>query len=394
MTGPDHRDEDLLRRALRAEADKIEVRPDALAAIQERIRDRRPAGVRAWWSALLPGRMRAAGSARPAVPGDGVRGGGSAGSAAPGDRGRRTGRAWRGWAPAATGAVTLATALVAAVVIGVVGVPGSAPIPPGGQEGSGERPSPTGSAAVAVYYLGRPAVYPDQPAATRDQPAALRLYREFYRLDVGDGSAGDRVATAVRRMLDPRGPDDPDYSSGWPTGTRLRGASVSQGVATVDLAGAGTNGVPAATARQAVQQLIWTVTAVDGVDGVRVQLDGSAVDRLWDTVDVRGVQRRGPAVDVLAPVWLVAPQHGVTVGRDVAVHVAGIVAEATVHLRVRQGARTVEERALTLSAGRPAQGEARLTVRLPPGDYVLQAYTISAADGTELHIDDHTIEVR
>jgi hypothetical protein len=395
VTGSDQLDfdEERLRRALRAAADQIEVRPDALSAIQDRIRAERSTGprglVRAWW----PGRT------------SGVRG--------------RVGAFWRRWVPAAAGAVTLATAVT--IGMAVIPEPAPAPAPIGGQERHTPGPSPVGIAAVAVYYLGEPPGDPGGPTGSGDVPGGSndpdgdlggrpdgsgepvvevsgpvrpRLYREFHRLDVGDASEGAWVTAAVRRMLDPRGPDDPDYASGWPTGAWLRDVRVSQGVATVDLAGAATNGVSAATARQAVQQLVWTVTAVAGVDGVRIQLDGAAVDRLWGEVDVRGVQRRGPAVDALAPVWLVAPQHGVAVGRDVAVHVAGIVAEATVQLRVRRGARTVEERSLTLSAGRPAQGEARVTLRLPPGEYLLQAYTISAADGAERYIDDHRIEVR
>ncbi|MDG4830442.1 GerMN domain-containing protein [Solwaraspora sp. WMMD1047] len=388
MTGSDQldADEERLRRALRAAADQIEVRPDALSAIQDRILAERSTGLRglarAWW----PGRTT------------GARG--------------RVGAFWRRSVPAAAGAVTLATAVT--IGMAVIPEPAPAPAPIGGQERYTPGPSPVGIAAVAVYYLGDPPGSGEVPGGFDDPDGDLggrpdgsgepvgevgevarpRLYREFHRLDVGDASAAAWVAAAVRRMLDPRGPDDPDYASGWPTGARLRDARVSQGVATVDLSGAGTNGVPAATARQAVQQLVWTVTAVAGVDGVRIQLDGVAVDRLWGAVDVRGVQRRGPAVDALAPVWLVAPQHGVFVGRNVAVHVAGIVAGAIVHLRVRQDSRIVEERALNLSAGHPAQGEARVTLRLPPGEYLLQAYTISAADGAERYIDDHRIEVR
>jgi hypothetical protein len=355
VTGPDRFDEEWLRRALRAAADQIEVRPDALSAIQDRIRAERSTGrsaaLRAWWPGCVAGARR------------------------------RAGGFWRRWVPAAAGAVTLATA----VTIGMAVIPEPAPAPaPIGQQRYTPGPSPVGIAAVAVYYLGDP----------RGGPGWPRLYREFHRLEVGDASEGAWVSAAVRRMLDPRGPDDPDYANGWPTGARLRDARVSRGIATIDLAGAETNGVPAATARQAVAQLVWTVTAVAGVDGVRIHLDGTAVDRLWGAVDVRGVQRRGAAVDALAPVWLVAPQHGDAVGRDVAVHVAGIVPEATVQLRVRQGDRTVQERTLTLSAGRPAQGEARVTVRLPPGEYLLQAYAVSAADGAELYLDDHRVEVR
>ncbi|HYN95901.1 MAG TPA: Gmad2 immunoglobulin-like domain-containing protein, partial [Pilimelia sp.] len=104
--------------------------------------------------------------------------------------------------------------------------------------------------------------------------------------------------------------------------------------------------------------------------------------------------RRGPAVDELAPVWLMEPQHGATAGRDVEVHIAGSAFEATVQLRVRRADRVVAERVVTLSAGAPARGEARLRLTLDPGTYVVEAYEISAADGGEQHHDDHTVTVR
>lgn len=236
-------------------------------------------------------------------------------------------------------------------------------------------------ATVAVYYQ----------SSDRGTP---RLYREFHRLPVGDGSAAARVTAAVREMLDGRTANDPDYASAWPASATVRGVQVDGGTARVDLSGAAVNGAGAAEARLAVQQLVWTATAVTGVAGVQVRLDGAPVDRLWGQVDTSGTLRRASAADVIGLVWLVSPQHGSTVGQTFQVHVAGIVFEATAQLRVRQGTRVVAERVLTLSSGAPAQGEIRLNLTLPPGTYVLEAYEISARDGSEQHLDDHTITVR
>jgi Sporulation and spore germination/Immunoglobulin-like domain of bacterial spore germination len=366
--------EDVLRRVLDAEAARVEVSPDALPTIRRRIAARR-----AWRS-----RMRQL---------------------------------------FAVGAATLATATAAtaAVAVGVVSCappapdipppaatnpappssrptaaptakasPSPRPAPPPASPASPAPPSataggPTGGpatvASVAVYYQG----------SDRGTP---RLYREFHRLPVGDGSAAARVTAAIGEMLDGSTAYDPDYASAWPASAAVRGVQVAGGIAIVDLSGAAVNGAGDAEARLAVQQLVWTATAVTGVTGVQLRLDGAGADQLWGQVDVSGTLRRAPAAEVVGLVWLVSPQHGSTVGQTFQVHVAGIVFEATAQLRVRQDARIVAERVLTLSIGAPAQGETRVDLTLPPGTYVLEAYEISAADGSEQHLDDHTITVR
>ncbi|MFK3985383.1 GerMN domain-containing protein [Micromonospora sp. NPDC050397] len=333
--------EELLRQVLADEAGRVEVSPVALDSIRRRIRRRR------WW--------------------------------------------WRRTRFASLDRLLVGAAVVVAcaAVVSTCGPPvrpGPAPSPGAEPSSPGAEPSSAGpaTAPVAVYYQGADPEH--------------GLYREFRPLPVGDGSPADRVRAALRHLVESAGARDPDYRAGWPPGTRLRAVTVSAGTATVDLAGAAAP-VPVSgsaddrVAAQAVQQLVWTATAVTGITGVRLLLDGVPVDRLWDRVDVREVLGRAPAVDVLAPVWLISPQQGDRVGRDLEVHVAGTVGPAGVHLRVLQGNRTVTERLLTLSAGSPAQGEARVRLSLPPGDYTLQAYAAAATGGGVRHLDDHEVTV-
>lgn len=363
MNHPPGMDEELLRRTLRAAAEEIEPAPDALRGIQQRIRTGRT-----------------------------------------GPRRGPVGRWWSTWSPFAVGAVTAVT--LAAVVVGLAGLvrrdvpsrtagPVAGPPPSVGAAESPGRPGPplrthggtaetravlTRGGRVAVYYLGGPS----------DRP---RLYREFAQVPLTTGSTDEQVTAALRRLLEQGHPADPDYRTGWPAGVRLRGAEVSGGIATVDLTGLTGRHVARDRAELTVQQLVWTATAVPGVSGVRLRLDGAPVDRLWDAADVSGVLRRAPAARVLAPVWLISPQHGDTLGRGFEVHVAGILPEATAQLRIRQGDRIVAERLVTLSAAGPAQGEWRASFTLDPGEYTLQAYAVSLVDGREQHLDDHTVTV-
>jgi len=360
-------DEDVLRRILEAEASTVEVRPDALPRIRRKIRSRRSR-----WS----------------------------------PRGRLFLATWG----AAAG---VAGAVAAAVVIAGGGPPTVAPQPPQPPAGSVTAPpsgppastapppatpvvpnpppvtGPAATASLAVYYVGV-----DRQTAENGTPNDRpRLYREFRRLPAGDAGPVARTRAALTEMFAHRTAADPDYANPWPADSRVRDIRVDADTVTVDLAGAGANGVGAETARLAVQQLVWTATAASERTDVRLLLDGRPADQLWGQVPVGGALRRAPMADVVAAVWLISPQHGDTVGRTFDVHIAGIVFEATVYLRVRKAGAVVDEQFLTLSAGPPQQGEGKIRLTLEPGTYVLEAYATSAADGSVQHLDNHTVSV-
>jgi hypothetical protein len=82
------------------------------------------------------------------------------------------------------------------------------------------------------------------------------------------------------------------------------------------------------------------------------------------------------------------------VSRTFDVHIAGAVFEATARLRVLNGGGdVVSEQTVTLSAGAPAQGDATVSLTLPPGSYTVQVYYLSPKDGTEQGLDDHSFSV-
>jgi hypothetical protein len=338
-----NRDEEVLRRVLNAEAAKVDVEARALVEIREKIKVRRAR----WWHPFTA----------------------------------------RGATLLSSTAVAL-TAGVAAVLIGFSSCapPAPAPLPPGSAGPTGGfitsiGPSGETILRLPVYYLG--------PSAT-----GSGLYREYHPLPGGDRSIEQLTTVAVNDMLGAR-PLDPDYASPWPAGARVRQVRRDGSTVTIDLAGAAANSVDAATARQAVQQLVWTATAVSGLTDVRLLLDGQEVPTLWGQAPVVGALVRGNAVDVLAPVWLIDPQEGSVVGKTLTVYLAGIVFEATAQLRVRDAAGTVvHQQVVQLDKGAPNQGQASLEVTLPPGDYTVQAYYLSANDGSEQAMDDHTITVR
>jgi hypothetical protein len=153
-------------------------------------------------------------------------------------------------------------------------------------------------------------------------------------------------------------------------------------------------GADPATVRMSLEQLVWTATAASGTLRARLLVDGSGVTTFRGMPGAGGVLSRGPAVDVLAPVWVIDPQQGAQVGHAVKVRLAGSVFEGVVRLRVRtRTGAVVNDQSVRLSAGAPDRGEATLTVTLSSGGYTVEAYVVSARDGSEQYLDGHQITV-
>ncbi|MCP2328595.1 hypothetical protein HDA40_007102 [Hamadaea flava] len=256
-----------------------------------------------------------------------------------------------------------------------------APVPSGSPPAShaaSVSASAPGSGLLPVYY-------------TLSDRGTPKLVREFHRLAVAADTPAGKTTAAVAEMLRPSALD-PDYKTLWPVGVRVTGCSVDGDVVTVDLTGL-TSGVGAEAEGQAVQQLVWTATANSGASRVRIRVDGATVETVFGHVSVKDPVRRAEAVDTLHLVWVISPQQGETVGRDVTLHLAGIVFENTLNYEILRDGKVVQHEVVTLEPGHPAMGEKKVTVRLSPGSYVVRAYEISMADSSRQHVDNHTFTV-
>ena len=151
-----------------------------------------------------------------------------------------------------------AVALVAALALSACGSSGSPPpVTPTATASPSpsvsQSPSPSASASAsacpgtthpgAIYYV-----------ADVEGP---RLYREFTQVP---GCPGGAIGGAVQTMFS-EPPKDPDYTSLWPSTTKVLSVTTSGSVATVDVSDFVEVG--AAFESAAVQQLVWTATAAD-----------------------------------------------------------------------------------------------------------------------------------
>jgi hypothetical protein len=165
---------------------------------------------------------------------------------------------------------------------------------------------------------------------------------------------------------------DPDYSSPWPTGTRLLSLTTAGDTATVDISGEARNGGPGAAASDlALQQLVYTVTAADpAVKQVRLLIDGQPAGDLWGHTVVPDTMRRAPMLSVLGQQWILAPTEGATTSSPVQLEFYGTGFEGQIDWQVMQGQTVVAHGFTTGEMGvfRVTKG----TVDLPPGTYVIQ----------------------
>jgi spore germination protein GerM len=117
-------------------------------------------------------------------------------------------------------------------------------------------------------------------------PAATSATVHVYFLHAEHGVAVHRVApartpatTAVRGLL--AGPTAAErhrgLSSTVPSGSRLLGLTVKHGLATVDLSSRFASGGGSASMNWRLAQLVYTLTAVAGVDRVNLRLQGRLV---------------------------------------------------------------------------------------------------------------------
>lgn len=144
-------------------------------------------------------------------------------------------------------------------------------------------------------------------------PAAARV--EVYLLQ-GEGlkavtrpAPRRTVAAAVGALL--QGPtaaeSKADVRTQVPAGTALRRASVAAGTATIDLTRPYVEGTDRASLLARLAQLVWTATAIPGVGGVRLWIDGRAasslgrgvaVDRVLTRTDVDPPRKQPPPTTV------------------------------------------------------------------------------------------------
>jgi hypothetical protein len=238
------------------------------------------------------------------------------------------------------------------------------------------------SAAVPVYWLG------DKVGTASAEPT-VRLYRTWFK--VVDG----RPALEAVRIMTSKESGDPDYYSAW-RGAQVSSVTRAGGVVTVDFKQLPQTRMDAAAANVATQQLVYTVQgALDAPrEQVQVTEQGKAGGQLFGQVDTSRPFSRAPASKVQALVWIDNLSDGQITKSPL--NVTGIAAafEGTVNWR----ATNVKTRATQAHFTTTKEGQAfspfTIPLKLQPGQWRIEAYLISDADGAITDADSKTVFIK
>ena len=179
-----------------------------------------------------------------------------------------------------------------------------------------------------------------------------------------------------------------DVSSAIPEGTALLGLEVAGGTATVDLSREFESGGGSLSMLSRLAQLVFTLTQFSTVDRVVLELEGEPVEALGgEGVLVGDPLTRDDFADLTPLILVERPALGETVTSPVRVSGTASVFEATLQVRlIGPDGETLGDQVVTASEGAPGRGT--FSVELPfsaTGPGTVEAYTISAADGSEQH---------
>ncbi len=352
--------DDLMRRALAEEADRIEP-SDALPEIQARVRaQRRPASRRPWVitaGAATIGTAAAIG-AFTVLP----------------DNSKTAGDDEVAGPPAVTTSATTAPSSIP-----TTGTQPSTTVSEEPKVASG-TPEPIQSAAVPVYWLG-------EKVGTKTQPA-VRLYRTWAKIVQG------RLALEAVRIMTSKQPGDPDYYSAW-RGAEVNSVTRSEGVVTVDFKQLPQTRLDAAAADVATQQLVYTVQGAlnDPRDPVQITQQGRAGGLLFGQVDTSRPLSRAEATKVQALVWIDNLTEGQITSTTLIVTGTAAAFEAQVNWR----ATNLKTRATMTSYTLTKEGQKfspfAFPLKLTPGQWRIEAYLVSAEDGRVTDTDSKTVIV-
>jgi immunoglobulin-like protein involved in spore germination/sporulation and spore germination protein len=355
--------DDLMRRALSEEADRIEP-ADALPEIQARVRtQRRPAPRRPW---VITAGAAAVGTAA-AI---------GAFTVLP-DNAKTAGDDEVAGPPAITTSATIPPSSIPATPTTGTLPPTTASEEPKVARGT---PEPIQSAAVPVYWLGA-------KVGTKTEPA-VRLYRTWAKVIQG------RPALEAVRVMTSRQPGDPDYYSAW-RGAEVNSVTRSNGVVTVDFKQLPQTRLDAAAADVAAQQLVYTVQGAlnNPRDRVQITQQGRAGTMLFGQVDTSRPLSRAEATKVQALVWIDNLTEGQITRSPLTVTGTAAAFEAQVNWR----ATNLKTRAIQTDYVNTKEGQKfspfAIPLKLTPGQWRIEAYLISAEDGRITDTDSKTVTV-
>jgi hypothetical protein len=187
----------------------------------------------------------------------------------------------------------------------------------------------------------------------------------------------------------------PGLATAIPAGTRLRGLSIADGIATVDLSREFESGGGSASMLGRLAEVVYTLTQFPSVTGVTFEIEGERVTTLGgEGVTLDRPQTRADYEDQTPIILVETPVPGDTVSSPVRLAGTSNVFEANMHLDVYQGETKIVDTFFTASSGSGERGTFETTVPLDvTGAVRIVLYAPSAEDGSPQHQVDVPVTV-
>ena len=270
-------------------------------------------------------------------------------------------------------------------------------------------PAPSASPSVSPSPSGGPSSSPS--ASPSASPAAETIVLRAYYVLAGDPGVEGLVPTlrvvpettgvaraAMQALLDAEPTTDrySQVSTAIPSGTRLLGVTIKDGVATIDLSREFESGGGSASAMYRLGQVVYTLTQFSTVRAVLFQVEGRTVTTFGaEGIVLDGPQSRRDFEGILPSTFVDRPALGAAAGNPVRVTGTSNVFEATFRVAILDGSRKVlvDEMAMA-TCGTGCRGTFDVTLRydVPKAQWgTLRTYFGSAQDGSPQDIRDYPV---
>jgi hypothetical protein len=234
--------------------------------------------------------------------------------------------------------------------------------------------------AVPVYWLGK------RVGATSGPD--YRLYRTFQPV------SGRPAEEAVRLMTMSKTANDPDYVSPW-DGAAVNSVRYTGNLIMVDFKRLPNASLEPDVADMAAQQLVYTVQgALQQTAPVQITEGGRAPSDLFGVIDTNKPLNRAQAADVQAMVWIESPENNQTVKQPFKVTGTASAFEAQVDWK----ATNLKTKAVVKNYTQTTEGQKfapyAFIPKLDTGQWQIEVYLISPEDGRITDTDSKTIYVK
>jgi hypothetical protein len=255
------------------------------------------------------------------------------------------------------------------------------------------------SSSTSTMPVTSAATAPSTTPSTTDAPAPAHATERVWFLRDERLAATSRNGSTIEGLIrelfaGPRQGDDPRLVTLIPTGTALRSAVIDGQTLLVDVTGDFATGGGSLSMVGRLAELVWTATELEGIDDVRLLVDGIAIDWLGgEGIDVSRPLGRDDFVDFKPFVMVTSPRPGELVASPLVVSGENSTFENTVELTLTASDGTILVSSFATGtgpimdgSGNPVWGPFATTIEFDAGSAtvgVLTASERSAEDGSE-----------